>query len=154
PPESKRRRKNLACRAHVHDAVWGQALQRPNWFPVVAILSVVIVLDDNRTSLPGPFEQRPPSLGSEDGAGRVLVRRRCEHGLGLSANQVIDSNSALVDWNARCFQPGGLDVRAHVGMTRILDGEPPHAALAEHAADKANPLRRAGGEDDVLRLRD
>ena len=63
-------------------------------------------------------------------------------------------NSAVVDWNARCFHPLALDVRAHVGMTRILDGEPPHASLAEHAADKANPLRRAGGEDDVLGLRD
>src|SRR3954465_2762352 len=56
PAESKRRRQRLPRRAEIGDAVGREALKRADWRAVVAELSVVVVLCDDRVAPRGPLE--------------------------------------------------------------------------------------------------
>ncbi len=143
PREAKRRCEDLACGAHVHHVVWRKALQRANRFPVVAILRVVVVFDDERPLPHRPVEQGGSALRSEHGTGRVLVGGRDQDSADIQSAKPIDREALVVDWNMNRLQPALLDVRALVRVPWILDRHPAHAALAQHAAHQADALSRS-----------
>ena len=121
-------------------------MQRANRLSVVSILRIVVILDDDRTLFRRPLEQRGSTLGGEDRTCGVLMRRRDEHGPGIEPTKTVNTNSASVHGNARGLQAARLDIGALIGVSRILDGDSPHATLAKHTAQKTDALRRTVAE--------
>jgi hypothetical protein len=54
------------CCSHIDDPIRREALQRSDWLAIVAILGIVVVLDDKCVGSIGPIEQRRPACGGED----------------------------------------------------------------------------------------
>ena len=146
PTETKGWRQHFAGGTDIYHSIGGQTLQSADRLTIVPIFRVVVVLDDDRTLPRRPVEQRGPTLGSEDGARGILVCRGDQHGPGIEPTKTINTDSAVVHGNAWGLQPARLDIRALIGVTRILDGDSAHSTLAKHTAQQADALRRTVAE--------
>ena len=82
------------------------------------------------------------------------MRRRDEHGSGIEPTKPINTDSAIVDGNARGLQPARLDIGALIGVSRILDRDSAHTTLAEHTTQEADALRRTVAEHHAVLSRD
>ena len=71
-------------------------MQCANGLAVVAQLGVVIVLEDHAAGLAGPVAQREPAFRGEHRAGRELVRRSDQHGVGRGVTELVDADAELV----------------------------------------------------------
>ena len=78
PAQPQRRGQRLGHATQVGDTVRGHRLQRGHRWSVVAVLGVVVVLDDQATG-PGPADQLPPPLGGQHHPGGELVGRGDHH---------------------------------------------------------------------------
>ena len=78
------------------------------------------------------------------------MRRRDEHGPGIEPTKTINPDAAIVDGNARGLQPARLDIRALIGVSRILDGDSAHTTLAKHTAQQPDALRRTVAEHHAV----
>src|SRR5713101_3577920 len=88
----QRRKQDLAERTDVyHPRRMVEALQRCYRFAVVAILAVIVVLDDPRSGALGPVEELKTTRSAHRRSKRILVRRRNVSGTCLSAS--LDANS-------------------------------------------------------------
>ena len=82
PAQPHPRCQPLARRADVEDAVGREALQRAD--ALVAELGVVVVLDDQPVAALGPLDQRRAATRAQRDAGRELVRRGHDDGVGAA----------------------------------------------------------------------
>ena len=64
---------------------------------VVAILGVVIVLDDVSVDVASPGDQRPTTQRREDSAGGKLVRRGNQRGAAGERRTLLDDDAVAVD---------------------------------------------------------
>ena len=97
PARPQRRGQRLADRAEVDHAVRRQPLQRADGCAVVAVLGVVVVLEDQ----PVPFEQPCAARRAEHDPGRELVRGRDQHDPRAAALEGGDVEAFVVDRHRR-----------------------------------------------------
>ena len=152
-PEPQPRREGLARRPGVHDPVRGQPLQGADRRPVVAVLGVVVVLDDHRAAPGGPAQHRGPPLGGQHRTGRPLVRRRQHDGVGAGSGEQVDPDAVPVHRDPDDLEPGrprgGQGVVTRGG---VLQREPPRARRRQHADEQRDALRVPGADHDLVRL--
>jgi len=74
PADAQRRREDLGHAARVADLLGQGGAQRGHRRPVVAVLGVVVVLDD-QAAIAGPLPQLTPPRAVEHHAGGELMRR-------------------------------------------------------------------------------
>ncbi len=146
PAEPQRRRQRLGDRADVDHEVRPQALERADRRAVVAVLGVVVVLDDQRVPLLGPAQQRGPPLGAEHDARRELVRGRDEHGAGVVRERV-DHDALRVDRHRHGLEPAARQQGADLRVPRVLDREP---RRRDRVGDGDERLRRARADQHAL----
>ena len=129
PAETQSGRQGLARRASVEDVLGRQALDRPDRFPVVSILGVVVVLNDQPIAVHRPgFERRPP-FRSQNDAGRKVMGRRHDHGVDPASLQGRDIDPGLVHGDRDDLQAGMSDRLGQVTLTRIFDRDPSCAVV-------------------------
>jgi hypothetical protein len=128
---------------------WRQALDRADWWSVVAEFGGVVVFDDQGVSLRGPVHQRPPPLGAEDGAERELVRRGHDHRLGIAVGQVRNDQARLVDRDRQDLHPVRTCHRDLLGNRGILYCDMSDAAERHSAEQEVEAVKKAEGEDQV-----
>ena len=151
PARPQRRGERLADRAEVDDAVRRQALQRADGCAVVAILGVVVVLEDQ----PVPFEQPCAARRAEHDPGRELVRgrdrarraRRC-------AASAATSRPSSSTGTATGSSPAGGELRLDRLRCRVLQRDPRDAPLQQRAGDERESLRDAGRDHGRGRVGD
>ena len=152
PAESQPGRQSLARRADVDDTLRRQPLEGSDRRPIVAILGVVVVLDDEPVSAGRPGNQCGPPFGRQDAAQWKLVRRRDDDGLGVRPFQATDVDARVVDWHPDDGQSerfGDLPRRVVRG---ILESQPSLSRLPEHLAEQRQTLVEAGAHDDLIGL--
>ncbi len=150
PAEPQPRRERLAGRAAVDDMLGRQALHGAHRRPVVAVLSVVVVLDHDRAAASRPADRLGPGRRRQHPAGRPLVRRREDQRVGVDQVEGLDLNAVRahrdadhVQTRGRCEHPGVV-----VGR-RVLQGYPPGAAPREHLDQQRDALPIAVADDHV-----
>ena len=137
PAEPHRRGERLAGRARVDDALGRQPLQGADRVAVVAVLRVVVVLDEDRVAIARPVQQRRAPRRREHGAGGELVRGRQDHGVDVERAEPLDLQAVGVDRDRHRFE---ARVERRLGLrrpARVLDGDAPRAAFAQRPPDHA-----------------
>ncbi len=130
-----------------------QTLQRADRCPVVAVLGVVVVLDDDRSALGGPANHRGPVPRGQDGPGGPLVRRRQDDGIGLAVPQQVDPDAVTVDRDPDHLEPGRACGREGVVTGgRVLQRQPFRARGGQHVDEQRHALRVAGADHHVIRF--
>lgn len=150
PAEAEARGERLARRPGVDDVVGREALERPDGRPVVALLRVVVVLEDQRPAADGPGEERRAPLGRQDGAGRRLVGRRDEDAVGVARGERLDHDPGRVDRDRDDLQAGRGDDPTHLRVGGVLERDAARATRPEDPADEGEPLVEAGARDDPV----
>ena len=133
PAEPQRRRERLARRAGVDDALGRHALQRADRRAVVAVLGVVVVLDDDRVAAPRPVEQL---RARRSGDSTAPVGHWCA-GVSTtasapSAGELVDAQPALVDGDRHGLEAGVEHRLVLRAPARVLDRHAARARLAQH----------------------
>ena len=123
PSQPQRRAHTLRHAACSEHRLGGQGMQRRQRLTVVAVLGVVVVLDDQTPGARSPLDQRMAASCTEGHTGRVLVRRRHHHGRRLRALERRDVDALVIDRHPHHVEapPGQLVDRAF--RTRIFTGD-------------------------------
>ena len=141
PSEAQAWCEGFACRPGVDDAVGRQALQCADRCPVVAVLGVVVVLDDDRAMLGGPVQHGRPVRGGQHRAGGPLVR-----GVFRWPGAVQRARREK-RWGAVSFRPArtGRSVRFHRAARKMTDSptEPHRHRQAAVYRRPPRPIRLA-----------
>ena len=157
PAQAHARGQRLGRAAGVGDLAGSRGLQGGHRRPVVAVLRVVVVLDDQRIGRGGPVEQLTAPPRGERDPGRELVSGREQHRLQAGARQVVHHQPLLVHrYRYRAQAPVG-ELVAGPARTRVLDGDPalrpclqrPGQPLGQQGEGLGHP----GDDDDVVGLR-
>jgi hypothetical protein len=90
-------------------------------------------------------------LGSENGAGRVLMGRCDQHRASIESTKPIDAEAFFIDGNARRLQPALPNVGALICVAWILHGNSAHAAFVEHATQQTDALGGSATEHYAIR---
>ena len=154
PPQPHPRGQRLAGRPDVGDTVRREPLERSDRVAVVAVLGVVVVLDDQRPAAPGPGNQLRATDRSQNRARGVLVRGRQRHRVDLDALQLADVETVFVDRDRDRLEPGLRDRLPYRPPPRVLDGHSGSATLAQRLPDDAHGGGRPVGDEHPLRLGD
>jgi hypothetical protein len=150
PAKPERRRERLARRADRDHLLGDEALQGPERAAVVAQLSVVVVLDDQRAAPSGPGGERLPPLAAEGGTARVGVRGCDEERVDARVVERLRVESELVDGDRDRLQSACADRISVPGVARLLDGDAVRAGAAEDATDERQPLHEPAADDDPV----
>ncbi len=153
PPQAECRGENLARRARVDDVSRVEALERSHSGAVVAILGVVVVLDDKRAALVRPSAELLAPFRCHHGSGRKLVRRSDQDRIHLEPREAIHAEAALVHGDGDRLEARLADDLPQTGVAGVLDPDPPGAAATERVGDNAQALREPVAHDDVARIR-
>ena len=97
PPQAHAGRERLAGRPDVGDTVGREPLEGSDRLAVVAVLGVVVVLDDQASLRGGPRRSARRAGGRETVPVGILVRRREHDGVDFGAVQLTDVEAVLVD---------------------------------------------------------
>ena len=149
PAEPHARSQALAGGADVGDPLGRETLQRADRDAVVAVLRVVVVLDD-QAFVAGPVDERRAPLRAQHGAGRKLVRRRDEDRRDVGRGERLDDDAAAVDRNRHDLEPSLLDDQPVNVPAGILERDLLDAVAAQRAAQQREALHEAGAEHHVL----
>ena len=154
PAEPQRRRERLARRARVDDALGRHALQRADRLAVVAVLGVVVVLDDDRAALARPV--RAARRGAP-------ARARRPSGTGAPASATTASTSSAARSSTRSPRrrrrpaPARARRRAPSRAAPTSPGSSTatraRARVAQHPPDEPERLARAAGDEHERRGR-
>src|ERR1700733_497539 len=102
--ETKRRKEGLTEGSDVnHTGAGIESLHGRDRHAFIAVLAVIVVLDNPGAATMPPFEQRKPARDTHGGAERILMRR-CDVGYArvsakLDASRNIQSLAVNRDWN-------------------------------------------------------
>ena len=152
PAQSQPGRERLARGSGVGDEVRGETLHGPDGSPVVAVLGVVVVLDDERLPLARPAQHGGAALGREHRSGGPLVGGREDQGVGVRAVERVDADAVFVDGHADDLQPGRARERKRVVVCRrVFEREPPRAGARERLDEQRDALGVAVADHDVVR---
>ena len=151
PPEPQRGRERLGDRADVRDEVRPQPLQRADRRAVVAVLGVVVVLDDQHVVLGRPGEQLRPPLGAEHRAGRELVGGREQDRARVVRKLVDDDRRARRRASGTGTQAALGEEPADALVPRVLDRE---LDRPERLGERDERLPGARAQDHVVGPRD
>ena len=100
PAEPKAGSERLAGGSRVGDAVGVEALHRTDRCAVIAVLGVVVVLDDQRGGLLRPGQDGGTRLRREHTAGGPLMRGGEDEHIGAQPRQGVDAHAVLSDGHA------------------------------------------------------
>ena len=95
PAQPQRRGQRLRHAAQVDDVLGGERRERGHRRAVVAVLGVVVVLDDE-AAVPGPVQEGAAARRGEHDAGRVLVRGCREDGAHPGPGEGVDVAAEVV----------------------------------------------------------
>ena len=154
PAESQARGERLARGSGVDDIVRGKPVERPDRLAVVAVLGVVVVLEDQRVAILRPGDERRPPLRRQDRAGRELVSRRDDDGVGVGAGEHRDVQALVVDADRGDLEPVVAGRRRRLGESRVLGGDAPSAGLAHDLDDEPLGLGEAVADHDRVGVGD
>ncbi len=144
---------DLARRAGVHHPVRGEALHGADRRAVVAVFGVVVVLDDQRVALAGPRDDRGAFGGGQHGAGRPLVGRGQDHGVGVAGAQRLDADPVVLDRQADEGEAGGPGGGHRVvAGGRVLDRQAGGARGGQHLDHQRDTLGVPGAHHHAVRL--
>ena len=154
PAQPQRRRQRLAGRAGVDHVLRREALQRTDGGAVVAVLGVVVVLDRDRA---GRRAARPAAPCAARATSTTPVGCWCA-GVTTTASTPARASSSTrrpspSTGTGTGSSPARRDDHVVLGVARVLERDPPRAALGEHPADQAEPLGVAAGDHHALRRR-
>ena len=153
-PEPERREEHLAERPRVdHAARRVEPLERRERASRVAVLAVVVVLEDPRPARARPLEEREPAVQAHRHAERVLVRRRDvdQPGTGSVAGTPADVEPLRVHGDRGQADPRRDQGAARALVARILDPRRV-PGIEEHPRREIHRLLGAGHHDDLGRL--
>ena len=104
----------------------GEALHGADGSAVVAVLGVVVVLDDERAAPLRPAQTaRRAARRDSTRARRPLVRRRQDQSVRVDALEGVDVDPVLADRDADDLEPGRPGGRDGIVVgARVLDREP------------------------------
>ena len=154
PRQPQAGRQGLAGRAGVHDAVRRHALQRRDRIAVIAILSVVVVFDDQPTPPASPGDQAGATSGAQHRASGVLVGGRENHGIDVRRLELVEDQALGVDANRDNFKPRLHDSLGNPWPGRVFHRDPPSAALAQRVPEDAQTVRRPRADEYPFGLSD
>ena len=126
---------------------------RPDRLAVVAVLGVVVVLEDERVAILGPGHERGPALGRHHRAGREVVGRSHDDSIRACPGQRRDVEAGLVDGDRNDLQAVVDRRETEVLEPGVLAGDPPAATILHGLDDEAERLGEAVADDDVLGVR-
>jgi hypothetical protein len=121
--------------------------------PVVAVLGVVVVLDDDRAAPGGPAEHGRPVAGGQHRTGGPLVRGRQHDGVGAGFLQHVHPDAVAVDRYPGHLEPGRP--RGRQGVVSgggVLEREPLGTRGGQHPDEQGDALRVAGADHDLVGL--
>ena len=150
PAQPQARRQRLADRPAVGDQLRREPLDRAHRGAVVAVLGVVVVLDDDSAGACGPVDQRGAALRREHHAERELVRRRDERGVRGERLEHVHAQPGVVHRHRHDLQPVRGQLLAAGRVRRVLHPDAAPAAGDQGAGEQRHPLRHAGGDDHAL----
>src|SRR4051794_5798677 len=125
-----------------------RTVERGHRRAAVAILAVVVILDDHRAMRPRPLEQFPSSSRRKRDARRKLTRRRYIHESRPIAELAADQ-PFFIDAHRPQPRAAGLEHEARPEVTGVLERHLVAALEKEPRAD-IEPLLRAADHDDLL----
>ena len=167
PAQAHARSQCLGRAAGVGDLSGSRGLQGGHRRPVVAVLRVVVVLDDQRIGRGRPVEQLTAPPRGEHDPGRELVSGREQHRLQASARQVVHHQPVLVHWYRYRAQAPVGELVAGAARTRVLHGDltlrprlqwprlqwPGLQWPGQPLGQQGEGLGHPGDDDDVVGLR-
>ena len=149
-PDPQRRREQLGHAARRRDLIGQHRPQRGNRRPVVPVLGVVVVLDD-QPALGGPLHQLAPPLALQYDAGRELVRRSASttaahRGSRRTSTRSPSSSTGIGGVSrpqfCRCWRDP-----SEPGSSTAISVIP---SRLEHLGEQAERLGDAGDDDEVV----
>src|ERR1700694_5621954 len=118
PPESQCWSQCFRHGSDLHDVLRSNTLQRTHRLPVVAELSVVVVLDDEAAMCACPRDQLTAPVLAQHTAGGELVRWSDQHRVGVEA---ADGHSLVVDRLRDHLQAGCEGALTRGGLRWVLN---------------------------------
>ena len=109
---------------------------RASGAPVVAELGVVVVLHDEPPAGARPGEQRVAALRPHHRAGRELVARRDDDGVGARRGERVDAQPVRVERDGTGSSPARAAGVPVVGERRVLERDAARAALGQHREEQ------------------
>ena len=151
--DAQPREHHLGERADVdHPALLVETLEGRQRPAAVAVLAVVIVLEDEGVGLARPLQELEPPGQAHDHAERILVRGRDagEPGGGREFAAGGDAQPLVVDRYRRQAGTGGEQRAAHARVAGFLH---PHrvAGVDQHPRHQVERLLRPGNDHDLVR---
>jgi hypothetical protein len=130
--------------------VGGQSLHRPHRVPVVAELSVVVVLDHEPTRVRGPLDDGRTAGGCQCRPERELVCGGEDHG-GLVGKR-LDRGAPFVDRQRHRAEAGANDDLPNGRQAMALDRHRATGLFQQDGAEQGETLPEAGAHDDPVRV--
>ena len=150
--EAQRREEHLAeAPGEQHRRVLLQTLERGDGPPLVAVLAVVVVLEQDRPAPPCPPEQREAAGDAHRHAERVLVGRRDVDKPHALEPPPVDHQTLGVDPDRDEARPHGGEGAGSAAVTRILQAHPV-SGVDQQPGREVERLLDAGDDRDLLRL--
>lgn len=152
PPQPQTGCQRFAHGAGVHDVFRIQPLQRPDGRPVVAEVTVVVVLHDHPVDVPRPVQEAAPAGGGVRDSGGELVGRCGHHGTYPGARQRLRGQPFVIERQRGRSKARRGEERGVFGAPRILDTDGAHPAFAQHEPEQRRRLRHARTDQQALRI--
>ena len=150
PAQPHARGQRLGRGAGVGDVTGCGGLQRGHRGSVVAVLGVVVVLDDHRVGRDGPVQQLAAALRGQHHPGRELMRGRQQRGPQAAVRQVAGLQSVLVDRDRRGGQAPVDELVTRSERAGVLDGDPGVAVGVQPLGQQGQGLGHPADDDDVV----
>ena len=138
----------LLAGSGVDDLVGCQALDRPDGLAVVAVLGVVVVLEDQPVPALRPGHERGTPLRGQDGPGREVVGGREDDGVGIGPGEGLDDDPLVIDRDRNDLEPRCAGRPDGVALARVLHRDPTAAHGPDDLRDQPKRLGEAVADDD------
>lgn len=151
PAESQRGGERLGHAPGVDDVLGGEGVHGGDRGTVVAVLGVVVVLDD-QAPRPGPIEQLPAARCGKDHAGGELVRRRDDHRVEVGGRERRDIEAESVHRNPDGRQAPPFELVASAPWAGIFECHRPRPSGPQDLGKQSHPLGDAVHDEHVVRV--
>ena len=150
PPDPKRGREELGDAAGVTDLPGKRRVQRGDRRPVIAVLGVVVVLDD-QAAVAGPLMEVAAPGAVEDHAHGELVRGSEHDRPGPAGAQLVDLQAALIDRDRQRVHLPALQLLPGPERPGVLHRDRRQPGRVERPGQQGQGLGHAGDDDHLVR---
>ena len=151
PPHPQRGGQQLGHASRVADMLGEHRAQGGDRRPVVPVLGVIVVLDD-QASVPGPSDQLAAAFAVEHHSGRKLMRRGQQDRRGAAGPELVDPQAAGIDRDRRGIQLPVAQLLAGAERSGIFHPDRADSAGEQPLGQQAQRLRDAGHDADLIRV--